>query len=169
MFKRNPRSAFIISGFAVAILFLLAAFTAAQKGTNSTTGAPLKGVDVKLGNNPGGSPAKRTTDGHGIIDWGPQAAGTYYVEIIPPAKPATATSDDANYYVVTISGARLVGGTKRMAWEIKKQQFISPIDESARTPTPPAYTTKFQFDVGSGPPAPVQTAVVRAKSNISNN
>jgi hypothetical protein len=56
-----------------------------------------------------------------------------------------------------------------MAWEFKKQQFVSPINNTARTSTPPAYSLKLQFEVGSGAPAPVQTAVVRAKSNITNN
>ena len=44
-------------------------------------GAPLKGVDIKLGKNPGGSPAARTTDAQGRADFGVLPAGQYTVSI----------------------------------------------------------------------------------------
>ena len=45
----------------------------------ATTVAPLSGVDVKLGKNPGGILATRTTDSNGKIDWGVLAKGSYYL------------------------------------------------------------------------------------------
>ena len=149
-------------------VFALASIAVAQKTPNSTTGAPLKGVDVKLGKNPGGSPASRTTDGNGQINWGAQEAGSYFVEMVPPSRPNTAGADDAKYYVVEITGANIVGGKKRMAWEIAKQQFVSPIDKTARTAAP-VYSLQLQFEVGSGTPAPVLTTIVKSRSNITNN
>ena len=53
-------------------------------------GAPLKGVDVKLGKNPGGSPAARTTNERGSASFGPVTAGQYYLIIVPPSDPKTA-------------------------------------------------------------------------------
>ena len=44
-------------------------------------GAPLKGVDVKLGRNPGGMAAARTTDGDGRADFGVLPAGQYTVSV----------------------------------------------------------------------------------------
>jgi hypothetical protein len=71
---------------AAAILILLAQFAFA--------GAPLKGIDVKLGKNPGGGCAARTTDAGGNADFGVWPKGNYTLEFAPAdslsaAAPAT--------------------------------------------------------------------------------
>jgi hypothetical protein len=48
-------------------------------------GAPLKGIDVKLGKNPGGGCAAKTSDANGIVDFGAWPAGNYTVTITPAA------------------------------------------------------------------------------------
>jgi hypothetical protein len=48
-------------------------------------GSPLKGVDVKLGKNPGGGCAARTTDASGKANFGVWPAGNYTVTFVPPA------------------------------------------------------------------------------------
>jgi hypothetical protein len=57
-------------------------------------GAPLKGIDVKLGKNPGGGCAARTTDSGGKADFGVWPKGNYTLEFAPAdsslaAAPAT--------------------------------------------------------------------------------
>jgi hypothetical protein len=56
-------------------------------------GAPLKGIDVKLGKNPGGGCAARTTDSGGNADFGVWPKGNYTLEFAPAdsalAAPAT--------------------------------------------------------------------------------
>jgi len=48
-------------------------------------GSPLKGVDVKLGKNPGGGCAARTTDAGGKADFGVWPKGNYTLEFAPAA------------------------------------------------------------------------------------
>jgi hypothetical protein len=51
-------------------------------------GAPLKGIDVKLGKNPGGGCAARTTDAGGKADFGAWPKGNYTLEFAPAVTPA---------------------------------------------------------------------------------
>ena len=46
-------------------------------------GAPLKGVDVKLGKNPGGNAAARMTDATGTADFGVWPKGDYTLSFSP--------------------------------------------------------------------------------------
>lgn len=51
----------------------------------SLAGAPLKGVDVKLGKNPGGMAAARTTDRSGSFDFGVLPKGNYRISLVLPS------------------------------------------------------------------------------------
>jgi hypothetical protein len=68
---------------AAATIILLAQFAIA--------GAPLKGIDVKLGKNPGGGCAARTTDTGGKVDFGVWPKGNYTLEFAPADSPSAAT------------------------------------------------------------------------------
>jgi hypothetical protein len=52
-------------------------------------GAPLKGIDVKLGKNPGGGCAARTTNDAGQADFGVWPKGNYTLSFAPGAPPKT--------------------------------------------------------------------------------
>jgi hypothetical protein len=78
-------------------------------------GAPLKGIDVKLGKNPGGGCAARTTDAGGNADFGVWPKGNYTLDFAPadimaatnraPAPAARTVPQAALKLHVTISGA----------------------------------------------------------------
>jgi hypothetical protein len=61
------------------LIFLSVAITLAAVATASLAGAPLKGVDVKLGKNPGGMLAARTTDKAGGFSFGVWPKGNYRI------------------------------------------------------------------------------------------
>jgi hypothetical protein len=56
-------------------------------------GSPLKGIDVKLGKNPGGGASARTTDDNGQVDFGVMPKGNYTLEFTAPATPSAAYKD----------------------------------------------------------------------------
>jgi len=58
-------------------------------------GAPLKGIDVKLGKNPGGGCAARTTDGSGKANFGVWPKGNYTLTLAPAAAPAMSVQNTA--------------------------------------------------------------------------
>jgi hypothetical protein len=80
-------------------------------GHNSTLGAPLKGVDIKLGKNPGGNAAARTsTDVNGYYSFTNVPIGNYRIFVDIPnygmdsvlvvsITPTVTTSSNNNYYV----------------------------------------------------------------------
>lgn len=98
MFKPNIVPRFMLSAFALTTLCLLPAGLNAQKAPQGTTGAPLKSVDVKLGKNPGGSPAARTTtdpDGNFIFPVVPEGQ---YILIVEPPKDTDSTKGTVKWF-----------------------------------------------------------------------
>lgn len=128
----------------VAVLIALSAYA----------GAPLKGVDVKLGRNPGGKAAKRTTsDGAGRADFGIVEAGSYLVSL-----EMRGQNSDAE---VEITGA--VGGTVRKRWSFKENKaYDGDAPSTARSAGQPHIVIETDGQ------RPVQVSIVKSKSNISN-
>src|SRR3984957_20470051 len=89
---------------AAATFILLAQFAFA--------GAPLKGIDVKLGKNPGGGCAARTTDTGGNADFGVWPKGNYTLEFAladssTAAAPATSRTQAPASKLVAPSPTKL--------------------------------------------------------------
>jgi hypothetical protein len=74
------------SSMAVAVLGLLSCQVA-------LAGSPLKGVDVKLGKNPGGGCAARTTDAHGSANFGVWPKGEYTLDFSAAAGQSASYKD----------------------------------------------------------------------------
>jgi hypothetical protein len=72
-------------------------------------GAPLKGIDVKLGKNPGGGCAARTTDTGGKADFGVWPKGNYTLEFAPAAANGPAgQAKDRSLVMPALMKARVV-------------------------------------------------------------
>jgi hypothetical protein len=137
------------------LLCLLALFVAAE----SWAGAPLKGVDVKLGKNPGGSPEYRTTNGNGVADFGVLPKGAYYMTF---AGGDGSTNQSPAIAEIEIKGAE--GGPVKAHWDLKQGRRFDPASGS---------TSRKAGDdriiITSDGKNPVSVTIVRSKSNITNN
>ena len=175
MLTRSVRRSTVLSVFASALICLLAAAAGAQKTPQSTAGAPLIGVDVKLGKNPGGSPAARTTtDADGNFTLPVVPAGDYILTLevkkdkssdgaIRPNDPAW------QFCRITVNapgGAKIVKG-----YDLASNKAFDPLIDPAKEPAT-ASAAKMKTEplvVHSDGTTPIQGAVVKSKSNISNN
>ena len=198
MFKRDSVIVLVFSAFALATLCLLAAASTAQKGSSSASaaksahlslmnptlatiaapvpGLPLRGCDAKLGSNPGGNAATRTTDANGKIDLSDLKPGSYWMEVVPMTAAQKAANDDGetySYLAVTISGNTLVGGAKTRSADVKNWKFVEPqVATARRTHLPNVFAARIQFEIGpvkgGGTPS-TETGIIKSKSNICSN
>jgi len=142
-------------------------------------GAPLKGVDVKLGRNPGGMAAARTTDPNGKINFGVLPRGSYSIQLVtpppaPPAPPApgarpVAPEPPLQTCEVTIDG--IAPTPYKVEWNFMMQRPspVQPPDSSMRTTMPATGPDANKILFESDGAHPVSITIVKSKSNITNN
>ena len=147
-----------ISAFAFATIILIA-FAA-------YAGAPLKGVDVKLGKSPGGGASARRTNADGKLDLGILPAGSYYLIISAPKGTDVTRDPEAQ---IEIKGA--TGGTIKKRWDYAKKKAFDavPPASSARAAAPVGDERIIFNSDGSHPIEIAATTIVKSKSNIANN
>ena len=134
-----------------------------------TSGAPLKGVDVKLGRNPGGAVTRIvTTDADGNFTFGVLPAGSYFILIGSPKRPRGAAPDPAPD-IVTVSLSGHAGVPVLWHYDRKSASIVDhrgqpePNAREVRPDKKPRMT--FESD---GQKA-VSGTIVKSKSNIANN
>ena len=130
-------------------------------------GAPLKGVDVKLGKNPGGSAQARTTGADGKLDLGVLPKGSYFLIVVAPkadeAKTGASPAPQSKTCVVTVAGA--AGGPLEWEWDFARARATARAATSAAARLTDQEKIVFESDGVT----PIQLTIIKSKSNISNN
>lgn len=132
MFKHNRLVEWVQSTLVVTVAAMICGVSTAQTPTPAN-GAPLKGVDVKLGKNPGGQAAARaTTNAKGEFYFGAQPAGKYDLTVSPPPDFADTqagggadqrtnlNSSKSNRLAITIDGVK--GGPIKKDLDLKEKE-----------------------------------------------
>jgi len=160
MSRRNSLPASLVSALALAALCLLPAV--------ATAGAPLKGVDVKLGKNPGGGAAARvTTDEKGNFSFPVVPRGEYTLTVEPPNHvPEAAKGVGVNFCYITLN---LPGGRSVERWyDFENNKSFDPATDPTKQSASRS-TAGVPFIVVSDGVTPLNGTIVKSKSNISNN
>ena len=165
MSKRNTVSVTVLSVLAVATFALFATVT-----TAFAPGAPLRGVDVKLGSNPGGNAAARTgkTDKDGKVTFVGLAPGNYSLTVQQLDSEALRQNhlSATDNYEVEVTGAALVGGAMNRSWDATKKKAYEPPSATAKT-SATHYTDSIDFEIKGATSA--LTVIVKSRSNIKTN
>ncbi|HUR79442.1 MAG TPA: SpaA isopeptide-forming pilin-related protein [Thermoanaerobaculia bacterium] len=144
--------------FAAAALFTLCATLLFAE----SAGAPLKGVDVKLGRNPGNAARTMTTDENGALNLGTLPRGSYFLIFAATPKPS-----DPVVVEVTISSATGKPVTyryNRKSGAVLQRNGVAVTNAAGRKSSEPE---KMIFEADGEHAMSVQ--IVKSKSNISNN
>ena len=120
--------------------------------TAAHAGAPLKGVDVKLGKNPGGGCAARTTDADGTVNFGVWPTGDYTITVSP--------SPSGKQLHVTINGTTT--GVQARDIDTSAAARVLPVAFSVNGTMP----IRVRVETAD---QPLDTAKIKSHSNQTNN
>ena len=136
-------------------------------------GAPLKGIDVKLGKNPGGGLAAKTSDGMGPVDFGALDPGDYTVSFA--SKPGGPTK----IHVIIHAGTQVITRDIDLADPVSARPIAVAAQETSATERKDAAKMSIKFSVEiseaaggnpkTSPNAIPAAAKVKSHSNSTNN
>lgn len=144
----------VVTNVSASLVFLFAVQAA-------IAGAPLKGIDVKLGKNPGGGCAARTSDAGGNVNFGVWPKGSYTVNLAAGSGPADARSSKQTNFKVEISG--VVEGRVAHVLPATNVDDLEPITVTSDGKSP------LIVKVSDGTGEPVDWARIKSHSNQTNN
>jgi hypothetical protein len=157
MLKRHAVRTLARSVFALSALVLLVVGQA-------WAGAPLKGVDVKLGKNPGGGAvARTTTDANGKFTFSGLPVGSYSLTFeLPPNQGAAAQVTQAKIDVAAD------GKTTSGQWDFERRATVVSTQGVAAKAMAPGAGLSVDLKANGGITGTCE-AIIRSKSNITNN
>lgn len=129
-------------------------------GLTAFAGAPLKGIDVKLGKNPGGGCAARSSDAGGAVNFGVWPKGQYTVSLGAAPAGYARSAQQARLHVQIQSGGQAAIHHVLPAVNVEDLEPIVIVSDGK---------TAIVVQVTDGGAEPVDWARVKSHSNQTNN